>query len=207
MVTAVEAVFVAWFLATAVAQGRFRCVAPLRRLGGPAGLLAGWNLFSPTPVVADVLVDARALDHDGGAGPWVPVVHPTPRRWRDALLCVERRATKAVFDSAVAIVRLAQNKVSPEVLVTRRCYVTVLHLATEASHATAGGLPLVQFRIVHVTYEGGVPADRVVFQSRPHRRARRPSPLAPVTPAPAPAAPSPVVQSEPPTPPALEALR
>jgi hypothetical protein len=178
VVTAAEAVLVAWFVATVLAQGRFRCVRWLRRLSGPAGLVPGWNLFSPTPVVADVLVDARGSAPSGAPSEWVPVVHPTPRRWGDALLCVERRATKAVFDAAVGVVHLARDQVATEVLITRRCYLTILHLATQAVPAE---LPMVEFRIVHVTYDTGQAQHRVVFQSRPHRR--RPPQLADAAPA------------------------
>ena len=176
MVTAAKAVLLAWFLATIALQFRFRAFLWLRRLSGPAGLLAGWNLFSPVPVVGDVLVDARGITPSGDAEEWRPVVHPTPRRWFDAVLCVERRATKAVFDAAVAVVHLKEADVAPEVLVTRRAYLTLLHLATEAADANR---PVVQFRVVHVTYAGGTPTRRVVFESRPHRRATgRPKVLA-----------------------------
>lgn len=167
--TAAKAVLVAWFLTTVAVQCRGRFLTELRRLSGSAGLLPAWNLFSPRPIVSDVLVDARGALPTPGATerPWRPVVHPTPRRLRDTVLCVERRATKAVFDAAVAIVHLGEAGVSPEVLVTRRCYLTVLHVATEVADPD---LPLVEFRIVHVTYASGTPEHRVVFESRPHRR-------------------------------------
>lgn len=167
MVTAAEAVLVAWFAITVFAQGRFRFLRWARRLSGPAGLVPGWNLFSPAPVVADVVVDARSSSPSGEHSDWVPIVHPTTRRWRDALLCVERRATKTVFDAAVAIVHLVHDDVATEVLVTRRCYLTVLHLATQTAPPS---LPLVEFRIVHLTYDDGLPSRRVLFESRPHRR-------------------------------------
>lgn len=170
MVSAAKAGLLAWFLLTVAVQCRFKFMAWLRRVSGPAGLLPGWNLFSPKPIVADVFVDARGTTGgpDRAEGPWRPVVHPTPRRWGDAVLCAERRGTKTIFDAAVAVVHLVDLKVAPEVLVTRRCYLTVLQVATAAA---ATELPLLEFRIVHVTYDGGIAKRRVVFQSRPHRRA------------------------------------
>jgi hypothetical protein len=167
VVTAAEAVLVAWFAITVFAQGRFRFLRWTRRLSGPAGLVPGWNLFSPAPVVADVVVDARGSSPAGEHSEWMPVVHPTTRRWRDALLCVERRATKVVFDAAVAVVHLAHDDVATEVLVTRRCYLTVLHLASQTAPPD---MPWVEFRIVHLTYDDGRPASRILFESRPHRR-------------------------------------
>jgi hypothetical protein len=170
MVTAAEAVFVAWFVATAIVQCRFRCAVWLRRFSGPAGLLPGWNFFSPKPIVGDVFVDARGVAADAAheAGPWLPVVHPTPRRWFDGVLCVERRATKAVFDAAVDVVHLADAEVAPEVLITRRAYLTVLRLASAVTGPDVG---LVQFRIVHISYAEGRAERRVVFESRRHRQA------------------------------------
>ena len=169
IVTAAKAVLLAWFLLTVAVQCRFKFVSWLRRLSGPAGLLPGWNLFSPKPIVADVFVDARGATPDPASppGPWRPVVHPTSRRWLDTVLCAERRATKTIFDAAVAIVHLVEVKVAPEVLVTRRCYLTVLQVATKAADTE---LPLVEFRIVHVTYADGVAQRRIVFESRRHRR-------------------------------------
>jgi hypothetical protein len=174
IVTAAKAVLLAWFLTTVAVQCRCGFLSGLRRLSGAAGLLPGWNLFSPKPIVGDVLVDARGVGADtkgaetAATEPWRPVVHPTPRRWLDTVLCDERRATKAVFDAAVAIVHLGDADVTPEVLVTRRCYLTVLHVATAVADPA---LPLVEFRIVHVTYADGAPQRRIVFESRPHRRA------------------------------------
>lgn len=167
MVTAAEAVLVAWFAITVFAQGRFRFLRWTRRLSGPAGLVPGWNLFAPAPVVADVVVDARGSSPSGAHSEWVPIVHPTTRRWRDALLCVERRATKVVFDAAVAVVHLVRDDVATEILVTRRCYLTLLHLATETAPPD---MPRVEFRIIHLTYDDGRPERRVLFESRPHRR-------------------------------------
>ena len=178
MILLLKSTLIVWLLIGATTQIRFPSTYLLRSVTRAAGLLPGWNFFSPTPITGDVLVDCRGrselndvADDTGKSNRqdvWLPVVQPTPRRFSHALICTERRATKVVFDAAVAVAQLHDHEIDLNETMKTHAYVTLLHTSTAVARNEPGRF--VEFRIVHVGFDEGGERRTEVFRSPHHER-------------------------------------
>ena len=156
-----------WLLITAVTQIRLPTVRRLRRLD-PLGLLPKWNLFSPRPIVSDLVVRYRPYANERQPLAWSELPYPGPRRLTDGVFTRHRRAKRALYWQATRVVALyGRYRAQPMIVINSVPYRHLLaRVAREVRGSDAVG---VQFQVIKISGETGSENVVPLFRSAVHK--------------------------------------
>jgi hypothetical protein len=164
----VIAILVGWFVVSSIVQVRLPAIRRLRRFD-PIGLLPRWNLFSPRPIVSDLIVRYRLWVAPQHPLEWRTLPFPAERGPTDGIFSRQRRAKKALYWQAEHLVAIYRRHLAhPRVVMNSLPY---RHLLARVSREVRGSDALgVQFQVIRVSRAHGPDAVTVpLFRSAAHR--------------------------------------
>jgi hypothetical protein len=156
-------------LLSAICQVRCRYTTMLRRVDVLGCFVPWWNLFAPSPIIADYLVSYQFGQpvnpaHDERA--WIYLPYPGRRQPLDFLFMPRRRARKAWFETAGVVV--SQSSWMPqEDLMRSVAYLAILN--TISRHPPTPEETGVRFRIEARWAAYVTPRVRLLYTSPYHR--------------------------------------
>jgi hypothetical protein len=163
----VIAILVGWFVVSSIVQVRLPAIRRIRRFD-PFGLLPRWNLFSPRPIVSDLIVRYRLWVEPQHPLEWRTLPYPAGRRPTDGIFTRQRRAKKALYWQAEHVVAIYRRHLAqPRVVINSLPY---RHLLARVSREVRGSEAVgVQFQVIRVSRAHGSDAVTVpLFRSAAH---------------------------------------
>lgn len=154
---------------SAICQVRCRHASTLRRLDVLGCFIPWWNLFAPTPIIADYLVSyqfGQPVSPARDERAWTYLPYPGRRQPFDFLFMPRRRARKAWFETAGTVVTQAAW-MPQEDLMRSVAYLAILNAISR--HPPTAEETGVRFRIEARWATYVAPRVRLLYTSPYHR--------------------------------------